>query len=175
MGKEISFLYDLQTGCDTNTKFNQQPEIRNSKSRYKEMEEIYKKVEWGQNSLHLFIKHTYRDKGVEIWCCWTSRPMLQPFRSAVLTAHLKACLYSLNQYSGSCFDNLTLVVFLLEGWTKGRGQSSQQGPSPQRFPRQKEIETSDTNCWDWHHTTAPGQGTLGDWVSERMHVARQTI
>lgn len=54
--------------------------------------------------------------------------MLKPFSSATLAAHLKPQRCLLNQYSGSCFDNFTLMVFLLQGQTKGRKSPSQQGP-----------------------------------------------
>lgn len=61
--------------------------------------------------------------------------MLKPLGSATLTAHLKPWLYLLNQYSGSCFDNFTLMVFLLEGQTKGKKQSSQQGPKSSKVSK----------------------------------------
>lgn len=65
--RKFQLLQDPQAAFDINTKYNQQPEIRNRKSRYKEMEGISgKKVEWAQNSSHLFTKHIYTEKGVEM-------------------------------------------------------------------------------------------------------------
>lgn len=61
-------------------------------------------------------------------------------------------LYSLNQYSGSCFDNLTLIVYLLEVWTKGESNHLNKVQSPHRF-QGRNTETSDTDCWHWHHKT----------------------
>lgn len=45
---KFQLLQDSQSGLDINKKYNQQPEIRNRKSRYKEMEETTeKKLESG--------------------------------------------------------------------------------------------------------------------------------
>lgn len=79
--------------------------------------------------VYLYRKKKWR------WCCSISRPKLKAFGSATLTAHLKPWLYLLNQYSGSCFDNFILMIFLLEGRTKGKKQSFQQGPKSSKVSK----------------------------------------